>query len=258
MSRDLVKKLSAGLFTNSVDMLLFAVSLGLNLYASGSKGKDPITILEKSFKLTKIFQEKLLQSCTAYAKSRKYLERIDGELRLTREGKKRLKKQLPEYQSQRPWDNRLYLIVYDIKESQREKRYLLNRWLKEHKAVMLQKSVWVTVKNLEPDLRRENQIFSDEGMILVSSLKSGEGINGKPVKQLVEQWYHLEELNKRYDAWLGVVKANRKMDFKKTFILKMKYLKILEDDPQLPFSLLPDNWLGDKVYQVYKLISDRK
>lgn len=258
MPRDLVKKLSAGLFTNSVDMLLFAVSLGLNLYVSSYKGKDPITILEKSFKLTHLFQEKLLQACTTYAKSKQYLEKINGELRLTAEGKKRLEKQLPKYQSRRLWDGRLYLIVYDIKESRRKKRYLLNRWLKQHKAMMLQKSVWVSVKNLEFDLRQENQIFSNEGMILVSSLKSGEGINGKPVKELVEQWYGLRELNKRYDVWLHIAKDYRQMELQKRFILKMKYLKILEDDPQLPFTLLSDDWLGDRAYQMYKLISDRK
>ncbi|MBU1327173.1 hypothetical protein KKB64_04890 [Patescibacteria group bacterium] len=33
-----------------------------------------------------------------------------------------------------------------------------------------------------------------------------------------------------------------------------RYLSILRDDPQLPFQLLPDNWLGLKAYQLYRKI----
>ncbi|PIP88426.1 hypothetical protein COW80_00365 [Candidatus Beckwithbacteria bacterium CG22_combo_CG10-13_8_21_14_all_01_47_9] len=39
------------------------------------------------------------------------------------------------------------------------------------------------------------------------------------------------------------------------FIIKMRYLKILKDDPQLPRQLLPKNWQGDVVYNYINQLS---
>ena len=111
----------------------------------------------------------------------------------------------------------------------------------------LQKSVWVSVVDLNRELQRENLIYQDEGIVLISSLKSSEGIGGKTVQELVEQWYHLSELNRRYENLLFLFKEKKILTNEEKFILKMLYLKILKDDPQLPRQLLPKNWQGDIV-----------
>ncbi|KKS80675.1 MAG: hypothetical protein UV54_C0001G0025 [Candidatus Beckwithbacteria bacterium GW2011_GWA2_43_10] len=250
--KNIAKEISAGMFVTGIDLVLFAASLGLNLYTAGFKAKDPIKVLEDSFKLTNWFQEKLLRSCSAYAKSKGYLQRVKEELQLTNKGRDRLVKQLPKYQPRRPWDDRLHLITYDIKETKRQKRHQLMRWLIRKKAVMLQKSVWISVMDMETELRRENLIYQDEGIIICSAVKSGEGINGRPVKELVRQWYRLEELNRRYDHWIGLSKSKKTWAERDKFILKMRYLKILADDPQLPFKLLPGDWLGDEANKLYE------
>lgn len=256
--RNLTQRLSAELFVSSVDLVLLAASLGLNLYTASFKAKDPMKILNDSLKLSRWFQEKMLQSSAAYAKQRGYLERVRQELKLTEKGRQRLKEQLPAYQSRRPWDNRLHLIIYDVKETSKAKRYQLSRWLAEKRAVKLQKSVWVSVTDLSKELKRARILYQDEGLVLVADLKLGEGIEGEPIKVLVKRWYQLEALNFRYDNFISWCRPRRPLAKEDKWLLKMRYLAILKDDPQLPFELLGKDWLGNKAFQIYKSICDRE
>ena len=252
---DPVSVISAGLFVTGVDLILFAASFGLNLYAAGFSHKGIVKILRNSFELAAFFREKLLNFGTAYARKKDYLENRRRDLVLTRAGRERLKRLLPRYRKNRPWDGRLHLITYDIKETKKEKRQQLARWLAAHRAVKLQKSVWISVADLSRELRQENLIYQDEGIVLISSLKSSEGIGGKTVQELVEQWYHLFELNRRYDNLLLLFKEKKFLTKEEKFIIKMRYLKILKDDPQLPRQLLPKNWQGDVVYNYINQLS---
>lgn len=254
---DIVKEISAGLFATGIDLVLLAASFGFNWMDTTSyHRKDPTDMFIDTLKLAGIFQEKMLTACLAYAKAKGYLRGDRQDVRLTSSGRRRLVRSLPVYRDRRPWDGRLHLITYDIKESSRAKRFRLIAWLKQHQAIMLQKSVWVSVKDLSRDLYRENVIYHDEGAVLSSSLKSGEGISGKTIKELAEKWYVLDELNRRYEMWLSAARARRK-NKQSLFFLKMRYLKILREDPQLPRELLLANWLGDKAYHLYKSIIDR-
>ena len=57
----------------------------------------------------------------------------------------------------------------------------------------------------------------------------------------------MSELNRRYENLLFLFKEKKILTNEEKFILKMLYLKILKDDPQLPRQLLPKNWQGDIV-----------
>ena len=149
-------------------------------------------------------------------------------------------------------DSEIKIIAFDIPEKYRRKRWWLRGAVKSMGFTMLQKSVWISVMDMETELRRENLIYQDEGIIICSAVKSGEGINGRPVKELVRQWYRMEELNRRYDHWIGLSKSKKTWAERDKFILKMRYLKILADDPQLPFKLLPGDWLGDEANKLYE------
>ncbi len=254
---DIVKEISAGLFTTGIDLVLFAASFGFNwMDTSTYHRKNLNAMFIDTLKLAGIFQEKMLTACLAYAKAKGYLEAGRQGVELTHSGRQRLTGSLPVYRDRRPWDGRLHLITYDIKENCKAKRFRLITWLKSRRAIMLQKSVWVSVNDLSRELYRENVIYHDEGTILASSLKSGDGISGKTIKELAVKWYLLAELNRRYEMWLSAARARRK-NKQSLFFLKMRYLKILRDDPQLPRELLPANWFGDKAYYLYKSIIDR-
>ena len=57
----------------------------------------------------------------------------------------------------------------------------------------------------------------------------------------------LGNLNLRYEAFIDQVKE-AKIEMAD---LAVRYLAILKTDPQLPFRLLPKDWLGDKAHQIY-------
>jgi len=57
----------------------------------------------------------------------------------------------------------------------------------------------------------------------------------------------LDNLNLRYEAFIDQVKEAKI----EPADLAVRYLAILKQDPQLPFRLLPQNWLGDKAHQIY-------
>ncbi len=252
--RETVKKITAGLFINSVDLVLFAASLGLNLYTASFKAKSPVKVLIDSYKLTKYFQDKLLSRSCAYAKQKGYLKKTRESLEITKLGLEKITKELPKYKKKRNWNGRLKLITYDISEKQRKKRRALAWWLKSSEAIHLQKSVWVSVYDLSDKLKKAKKefLFKDQGMILLSELKKGKGIDEQSIKELVNDWYKLDRLNLKYSNFISWVKMMDKIQTIDKFILRAKYLSILKDDPQLPQETLPKDWLGDKAYQEYQ------
>ena len=66
------------------------------------------------------------------------------------------------------------------------------------------------------------------------------------LRTLIQELYHLDELNTRYDAFIEGYRAKKYPNLWGASL----YLSILRDDPQLPRPLLPKDWLGDKAYEL--------
>ena len=73
------------------------------------------------------------------------------------------------------------------------------------------------------------------------------------VNELIDRVYKLSNLNSRYEDFIE--KALK--GYCLTSQLKFLYLSILEDDPQLPFQILPEWWLGDKAQEAFFNIKDK-
>ncbi len=247
--RRLLKQVTNGLFATTIDLLLFHIFL---LGASVGKPRS-------SYGIQKMFAEALEQTCeinhstvrSAWRKLTRqgFIETIVDHLchrpLITNLGKQRLEQIAPVYQKQRPWDKRIYLITYDIPEENRVDRNLLRDYLKQLSAVMLQHSVWLAVYNptsLMHDFVTQKEI---SGTILISNTGTNGSIGDESVEELVARLYRLEELNYRYKEFLSLRKV-------KLHEAIFQYLAILNDDPQLPFELLPDWWQGDEAYERYK------
>lgn len=165
---------------------------------------------------------------------------------VTKLGRKRLNSILPQYQTRRPWDKKLYLVTYDIPVASNSKRDALRDYLKTIGCGLLQESVWVTPYN-PTDLAKEFALERDlEGTILVSALGREGSVGNMNLEELVDKVYNLSELNKRYENFLTQVRAKSLKGPQVMFA----YLSILKDDPQLPFELLPEDWGGDTAYRV--------
>lgn len=191
-----------------------------------------------------------------------------NELRITKQGRQRLDSIIPTYQVKRDWDEKLYLITYDIPVAYNPHRNLIRDAILRLGAGKLQDSVYVTPYNPRHSLREFIQENNIQGDILVSDLGADGSIAGKTIQQIVTEVYPLDKLNKRYKEYLkkyGAIK--RTVSGKRSIVpraenidpllAELAFISILRDDPQLPFALLPHSWLGDKAYKLYTQIIDR-
>jgi len=111
---------------------------------------------------------------------------------------------------------------------------------------MLQESVWLTPYNPTGLLE---EFAHDKGLadlILVSSLGRDGTVGGMDLPDLLEKVYHVSEINEKYREFL----ASRESAAKEEIVFK--FLSILIGDPQLPFKLLPEDWLGEEAYRLFQ------
>ncbi len=167
---------------------------------------------------------------------------------ITREGKRRLSAIIPRYDEKRLWDGRMHLITYDIPEKQRDDREALRNFIHTIGAGRLQDSVWLTPYNPIDTLRSFINEHRLAGTVIVSDLGTDAAIGEMDIKSLVARVWRLDELNNRYDEWLSITKKSDRPDH----WMLIAFLSILKDDPQLPFSLLPSWWLGNKAYHLIR------
>jgi DNA-binding transcriptional regulator PaaX len=156
-------------------------------------------------------------------------------------GRKRLSAIIPFYDEKRKWDNKIYLVTYDIPEIHHYDRDLLRLHLLTLGAGKLQDSVWITPYDPTDTLRDYISQHGINGNVIISSIGKDGWVGEGKLEELVIRIYHLDKLNDRYRRWLN---ENRKKDM----LSVISFMSILRDDPQLPFSLLPRWWVGDRAY----------
>lgn len=174
---------------------------------------------------------------------RKYLKET---IAITKEGKERLEQLLPKYHKIRTWDNRMYLITYDVPETRKYNRDILRRHRRHIGAAMLQESVWITPYNPRETLRSflENEGLSE--IVIVSDLGKDAIIGEIDLLTLVRQLYQLDKLNDRYKSYIEIYESEKHINLAGC----SRYLSILRDDPQLPFPLLSKDWLGEEAHKL--------
>ena len=166
---------------------------------------------------------------------------------ITKSGEKRLSQIVPFYKKKRSWDGRLRLVTYDVPEAKKNDRKILYRFLKQIGCARLQDSLWMTPYNPKEILSSFVKEHALGGMIIVSDIGKDGSIGDEDVYALVVRVFGIEELSKRYDAWLKILgsKTVGQMEL-------LRFLSIVKDDPQLPFELLPTWWKGEEAYQKVK------
>jgi len=243
-----VKRLTKGLFNSLTDTCLFTLFFYLQSYQVAYGRGSIREAIDKSIHLTKIVNPHNLDRLIYRLKNRGYLEKKKDYLKITDLGRKRLERTIPIYEKKRPWDGIIYLITYDIPKEKKRDRDSLRDCLKRLGAGLLQKSVWLTPynpKSLIIDFIKEKGLFS---LILVSELKEGSYIGGENIQDALSRVYQLEKLNEEYKNFINRVNSGKLMGIQ----LMIAYLSILKKDPQLPFRLLPDCWLGEEAYDCCK------
>lgn len=240
-----IERLSWGLAFRMTDLVLLQLFLGLTLITSS---KHSSKFLEKNLKkIHNNFDEEKIKRAFYELKKEglvEYGKRLWLEPQITQEGRKRLADFMPQYDPVRAWDKRLYLVTYDIPEEKRKNRDLLRRFLQKIGCGLLQESVWITPYNPKKVISEFVTEAGLEELILISDTGKDGQIGQEDIRELINRVYGLDELNERYRDFID--KQNEKKRFKKEAV--SKFFSILKDDPQLPFELLPDGWLGEKAW----------
>ncbi len=256
-----ISRITWGVTKTLTGLILYQVALGVAVATTGG-GKSSRTAGE-AIKNADVISDSLFialnpdqwQSAYQNLRRRGLINSIKGknyEVLITKRGLKKLGEEIPVYQEDRPWDKRIYLITYDIEEEDKELRNDLRKYLKEIGCAQLQKSTYLAVYNPRGLLRKWVGRRMRTGDILVSDLGPDGSLGDRPLQELVADAYRLTKLNLDYGGFLEEFsQADKDSQLQKQQAF-FRYSGILAQDPQLPFELLPDWWLGDKAFRLYR------
>ncbi len=251
-----VTKLSESLLSKMVDLVL--VSLFYNLEFMTEAGGKAWQAAENSSADLAFVNYQTIKNSLVHLKRKGLIQSVKEAItqpQITEEGKKKLESIIPIYDEKRVWDGRVYLITYDLPIKKNKERNYLRVFLKKIGCGLLQESVWLTPfnpKKLLEEFVREKNLESD--LILISSLGKDGTIGEMELTNLMEQVYHLSEINFKYREFIIDAEKNKFSKDQTVF----HYLSILKDDPQIPFALLPKDWVGEEAYLLFREITTRE
>lgn len=246
-------KISEGIFGELVDIILWEIAF---------LGASSVNFSRQTWR-ARVEADKFLgqvnfdtiKNAIANARQKGFIKKANHKRawpEITEQGKKRLAEIVPHYDIKRVWDGRVYLITYDIPEKKKNSRELLRAFLRRLGCGMVQESVWLTPYNPKEVLKEFIEERNLAGNILISDIGEDGSVGEKDLKTLIARIYNLTELNDQYKEFIDKYKDRKNKD---KIQITFTYLSILRKDPQLPFSLLPHNWVGEKAYHLFKRIT---
>jgi len=159
---------------------------------------------------------------------------------LTNLGHNYLNSIIADYQHERPWEGRLYLVTYDVPRTNNRERNALREFLKQLGAGLLQHSVWVLPNNPQAQIEEfKNLNKINNSLIVISSFDAQGGVIGKSLSDVASETFKISAVNEAYQKFL--TKHTLPCARERLIFL---YLNALKLDPQLPFNLYPANWQG--------------
>jgi phenylacetic acid degradation operon negative regulatory protein len=255
-----IKEFSLDVLSKATDLTLFLILYNLEYAFGGSRGgKAAWRAKEKAFEDLEGINYETLRNAFHLLKRRGLVRTVKDETLyrplITKAGKKRLQEILPDYDEERIWDGRLYLVTYDIPEEKKGDREILRSYLKKIGCGGLQRSVFLTPYNPKGTLEEFVGERELKASIIISDMGKDGSIGEKDIKTLVREVYRLDDLNDDYLTFISKFKDAEKGT---TAALKacFTFVEILERDPQLPFELLPSNWVGDAAYEIFRELKE--
>lgn len=172
---------------------------------------------------------------------------------------------LPQYHNpMKQWDTKWrgiwYVLIFDVPESERHYRDNLRRFLKRIHMGCLQKSVWVTPRDIRPEY---DDLEQAANVHAVSYLFEAKTVLQMDTMEIVENAWDFDRLLELHERYLSVYQKNLKLldaDHVNDALMLLlnqeaeAYVQCMQRDPLLPSPLLPRNYLGKKVYQLHSSI----
>ncbi len=180
---------------------------------------------------------------------------------LTKIGYQKLKRKFPHlFLTTKRWSNSLHLIVFDIKEKDRNKRDFLRYRLKEYGYYQLQKSVWVSFHPFPDKIKRiikESEVGDQVIFLKTNSLET------KNIQELIGKIFNLKKLTAKYQKLLDNLKNLKSNSILKTYSdrkhfwekLKNEIITLFASTPSLPKKFLPKD-LKEKMDQLKLMVKN--
>ena len=183
-----------------------------------------------------------------------YMEKIiknaEPYFRLTGIGEKALRREFPIFSLRnRKWDKKWRIVFYDVPEKEKKTRRQIQEKLQELGFGMIQESVYISPFDVAEDLR---EFMIAEGLGRLVFVCVANQLFAGDEKLLAEKIWNLENLNKAYAKILEKIKEGERSNQ-----LFSKYEDLVRIDPCLPKELLPNDWVGDKVYKEIKKLLEK-
>jgi len=243
LSKKILKR-TFGILATVVDLFLFSLLIMGEVAFSGCDAYLMPKLQKRLGRLLLKDRDRIIRNAFNHAFSQGWLKK-DGKL--TAEGKERLKNLIPVYLPQRCWDEKWYLVIFDIPEKMKRKRDILREKLKLLGFGQLQASVWISPINYLGNIEEIIKYYNLEPYVIFSET---EKIGKETSQVLAERIWGLKAINKEYKKFIS---QYEKADELEKFWLKFQYFNILRKDPQLPKKLLPEDWLGKKAKKLIKI-----
>ncbi|MEA2068103.1 MAG: PaaX family transcriptional regulator C-terminal domain-containing protein [Verrucomicrobiota bacterium] len=183
-------------------------------------------------------------------------------LRLTEQAKGRLPIYYhPEKLWNTKWNGIWYMLIFDVPEKERHYRDTLRGFLKHLRMGCLQKSVWVTPR----DIRLEYDDLEQAANVhAISYLLESRTVLHRETTEIVENSWnfdHLQELHERYLSVFGKnLQLLDELDHDEEALMNLlyaeseAYIQCMRPDPLLPGELLPAGYLGKRVCKLHRKI----
>ncbi len=257
-----VAQISEGVLATATDLVLAEIFFAFEAIEPGTSAR-PGDIWKAYYRSQKDLQQinyQTLKRAFLYLKRRGLINYVKEDIftlpEITKQGLERLNGLFPKYYKERPWDGKIYLVAYDIPEEQRAERDKLREHLKKIGCGMLQASVWLTPYNPREVLQEFIKEKMLGGAVIISDVGKDGSIGQMTVKELVVKVYDLHQISEDYEDFLQEFRRKKGGNITPSQAA-FRFFAILNEDPQLPFELLPLDWKGDKAYELFKKITGK-
>lgn len=227
------------------------------------KGIKP-NLIKETLKVSVNAKSRDCSQALAKLKKDQAVEKIKQELIITGAGQKRLPRIKEQLTYNLPyWLKNWTMLIFEIPETEKNKRDQLRYRLKKAGFGMIQASIWVSPR---PISKKLNQFIEDsklEKRVKVFRFS----INKDDLDMLINQAWPIKKLDKDYQKY--VEEAKKQFLLVRTYTwpdlrIKKRALKLLAEvykeryhdlrkrDPELPKSILSANWQGFRAFHIYQ------
>lgn len=160
------------------------------------------------------------------------------------------------------WNGIWYVLAYDVPEREKKYRNALRYFLKSMRMGRLQRSVWITPRDIRPDYDDLNKAGSLNEFAFLFESKT---VLGRRTVDVVSNAWDFDALGTKQRWYLDVCGGNlervKKLEFRPEDLFTLAreessaYTAVMENDPLLPRELWPRGYSGEAAYETHVRIN---